>query len=150
MNLSKTIGPVRVMNEIAAGITTPQNGTHVDMQGFDGVLFILFLGALTATQVTQLKAQGGALVNDSDMADLAGSGGGVVIPDGASNKIVMLDIYRPQQRYIRPVVIRGTANAEINGIIAIQYGGDRFGTGQVLDASVVANTVLASPAPGTP
>jgi hypothetical protein len=63
---------VRVSNAVAAGVTNI-NCTHVDMTGFDGVEFIAALGALTATQVTAMKAQMGAAANDSDMADITGA-----------------------------------------------------------------------------
>jgi hypothetical protein len=44
MNLSKAVKVARVLNGVAAG-TTDQNGSVVDMQGFEGVQFV----ALTAT-----------------------------------------------------------------------------------------------------
>jgi hypothetical protein len=46
----------RVLNAVAAG-TTNQNTSSVDMTGWDSVEFVAHLGALTATQVTKLKAQ---------------------------------------------------------------------------------------------
>jgi hypothetical protein len=146
-NLSRNVTSVRCVNATAAG-TTAINGAHVDMQGFDGVLFIMGVGALTATQVTSLKAQGGAAVNDSDQADLVNA----VTPnlaDGDSNRMVFLDVYCPQQRYVRPVVNRGTANAVIDFVIAILYQGAKLGYGlansPALDATLKSVTVIASP-----
>ena len=72
VNLSQSFNVVRTQNAAAAG-TTALNGTHVDMQGWDNVVFIYGVGALTATQVTGLKAQNGALANDSDQADITGA-----------------------------------------------------------------------------
>ena len=33
----------------------------------------------------------------------------------------MTDVFHPQKRYVRAVVMRGTANAVIDGMIALQY-----------------------------
>lgn len=146
-NLARIVTAVRSVNATAAGVTAI-NGTHVDMQGFDGVLFIMGVGTLSAGQVTALKAQGGAAVNDSDQADLVGA----VSPnlaDTDGNKMVFLDVYCPQQRYVRPVVLRATANAVIDFVIAILYQGAKLGYGlassPALDATLKSVTVVASP-----
>jgi hypothetical protein len=145
-NLARMVDVRRSLNAVAAGTST-QNGTGIDMRGYDGVLFIAGVGTLTATQTTSLKAQqsdddGGTDTYD----DLAGSSSGN-LADGDSNKLLVLDIYRPQKRYVRPVVVRGTANAVIDFVLAIPY------RGQVMPAllhSTVAKAfkVLSSPAEG--
>lgn len=144
MNLSKDIKITRVMSAIVVG-TTSQNGSILDMSGYDGVMFIATFGALTATQVTSLKAQQGALVAGGDMADLAGTNVGP-LADADSNKCLVLDIYRPQKRYVRPVVVRGTANAVIDGVLAVQYAGMVKPT--VHDVTVAATEFHASPVEG--
>ncbi len=133
INLSKNFSLVRVVNATAAG-TTAINGTHVDMQGWDNVVFVALMGALTASQVTSLKAQNGALANDSDQADITGA----ITPAAAdtdSNKALVLEVVRPLLRYVRPVVNRATANAVIDGVIAILYSGDKLPPA-ALDATV--------------
>ena len=58
-NILSKIRGFRSMNAVAAG-STVQNGNGFDLSadgGYDGVLIIASLGTLTATQVTQLKAQ---------------------------------------------------------------------------------------------
>jgi hypothetical protein len=159
MNLGRTVNFVRSINSTAAG-TTAVNGAHVDMSGYDGVLFLLCVGALTATQVTGMKAQGGNAANDSDMADLAGTANAFAFADGDSNRMLALEIYRPTGfRYIRPVVTRGTANAALDAVVAVQYQGLRLSAGQsadsgmgsvAFDASIRNVFVNASPAAGTP
>jgi hypothetical protein len=123
-NLAMNINVVRVVNAQVAGLTA-FTGTHVDMSGWDNVVFIAGVGALSATQVTALKAQNGALANDTDQADIAGA----ITPamgDGDSNKLLILEINRPLLRYVRPVINRATANAVIDFCIAIQYSGDKL------------------------
>jgi hypothetical protein len=132
-NLSKQVNVVRVANAAAAGVTV-LTGTHVDMQGWDSVVFLYAIGALTAGQVTALKAQNGALANDTDQADITGAITTAML-DGDSNKILVLEIFRPLLRYVRPVLNRATQNAVLDGGIAIQFSGDKLPPA-VLDATI--------------
>lgn len=111
---SKTI---RVSNAVAAG-TSVVNTTVVDMTGFDSVLFTALFGALTASQVTSIKAQGGNAANLSDAVDLVGAVTNN-LADADGNKMLQLEVVKPvAYRYMRLVVTRGTANAVIDGVIA--------------------------------
>ena len=110
----------RVSNAVAAG-TTDVNSTGVDMQGFESVTFYVLFGAITATAVTSVKAQQSADDAASDAyADLEGTG--VAVADDDDNQVVALEITNPRERYVRCTVDRGTANAVIDGIIAVQTG----------------------------
>lgn len=122
MNLSDNVKIVKVLAATVAG-TSAVNGSAVDMQGFDGVLFIAHLGALTATQVTKLQAQGSS-DNDSDYAAFATDAVTPAAADADSDKLLVLDIFRPVTRYVRPTVERATANAVVDGVIAILYRAD--------------------------
>ena len=134
---------------VAAG-TSDQNGTGIDMQageGADGVLFIASIGALTSGQVTSLKAQSSSDDASADAyADIAGSDSGNMA-DGDSNNLIVLDVFQPPERYIRPVLLRGTQNAVINGIIAIKYKVKSLPTTQ--GADVFGSESLIQPAEGT-
>lgn len=143
MNLLKETKTTRAMNAVVAGITN-QNGSVIDMSGFEGVMFIAAFGALTATAVTGIKVQQGVLADGSDMADLTGSA--LAIADTGSNKLLATDVYRPQERYVRLVVTRGTANAVIDGVTAVQYSPRVSPTTQ--DTTVAASEQLISPAEG--
>ena len=144
--LNDEIKITRCLNGVAAG-TTEQAGTAVDMQGYDGVLFIGLFGALTATQVTSMKAQQSSDAAAADAyADIVGSKVGP-FADGDSNKCLVLDIQRPQERYVKPVVNRGTANAVIDGVIAIQYTARSLPTAHA--ASVAFAEKHNAPAEGT-
>ncbi len=148
MNPSKDFKVTRVQNAAAAG-TTNLDGTTLDMQGYDGVMFIYGVGTLTATQATKLKAGGGAASNGSDKADLAGTGTpqGANFADGDGTKLAVLEVFRPVHRYVTPTLVRGTANAVVDFGIAIQFKGSKT---PVVNGSTVVATVLAvSPAAGT-
>lgn len=136
---------IRVLNAVAAG-TTDQNCTIVDMKGYEGVRFVALFGALTATQVTQLKLQQGTQAGGGDMADLAGTNVGP-LADGDGNKMLSVEVIRPRERYIRCVVDRGTANAVIDGVIAELWGPAVEPVTQ--DASVAFSEVHLGPAEGT-
>jgi hypothetical protein len=112
------------MNAVAAG-TSDQNSSSVDMKGFYGVMFLASFGALTATQVTSIKAQQSS--DDGSADDWTDILGTLVGPlaDADGNKMLVLDIYRPLKRYVRLVVDRGTANAVIDGVVALQYDPDK-------------------------
>lgn len=144
-SLENAVKVTRVMNAVAAG-TTDQESSTVDMQGFDGVMFIAAFGAITTNAVTSVKLQQGADSGGTDGADLLGTG--VTVADDDDNQVVVLDVYRPTERYVRCVIDRGTQNAVIDGIVAIQYNGRRQPTTHD-SATVVAGESHNSPAEGT-
>lgn len=116
-HLTDLVKTVHVLNAVAAG-TTNQNTTSVDMAGFDGCRFVADLGALTATQVTSLKVQGST--DNSNWSDITGAAT-AAMADADSSKTLIVDVIRPTQRYLRGVVLRATANAVINCVLAEQY-----------------------------
>lgn len=144
-NLSKHVD-CRIASAPAAAATTDVTGTAIDTQGYDGVLFVAHLGTITSGAVTSLKAQQSSDDGDADAyADLAGSG--TTIPDSASDKLAILDVYRPQERYVKPILDRGTQNAVLNGMIAILYKGRSVPVS--LHANVAVSNLVVSPAEGT-
>ena len=77
------------------------------------------------------------------------AGTAVSVADTDDNKCAVLEIYRPTNRYVRPVVTRATQNATIDSIVAILFNGRVSPV--ALDTSLVAaSKVVASPALGTP
>lgn len=143
MNISKATKVVRVMNAVVAGTTDTQTGTLVDTSGYEGVRFLALIGTVTGGGVCKMHAEQGALVGAGDMADLAGSETGAA----ASNSMLGLDIYRPTDRYVRPLLVRTTANVVIDGIVAELYGAHSKPV--TADATVVSSKLLVSPAEGT-
>ena len=131
MLLSNHVQIVNVMNAKVAGTTNVNGDAYVDTQGYDGVLFIAHIGTLTATQVTKLEAQGST--DHSTWNPFTTDAVTPAMADADSNKCLVLDIFRPMTRYVRPTVERGTANAVIDSCIAILYQADRK---PVTDAAV--------------
>lgn len=124
MQLSNYCKRTRISNAVAAGTTTV-TCTIIDMLGFESIKVTALLNALTATQVTKLQLQGGQQANGSDAANIPGA----VTPqalDADSNKMLSVEVNRPsinglRVRYITALVLRGTANAAIDAVIADQF-----------------------------
>lgn len=137
---------VAVLNATAAG-TTDVNCTGVDCDGFDSIVFTAKFGALTATQVTTLKAQQSDDNGSSDgWSDIAGSQT-AALADGDSNDIALLEVSKPTKRYVRCVVERGTENAVIESVTAALYSAAEKPVTQ--DATVVVTNRVVSAAEGT-
>ncbi|MFI5106417.1 MAG: hypothetical protein ACHP79_15955 [Terriglobales bacterium] len=145
MNLSTDTKVTRVMNAQAVA-TTNVNGSILDMEGFEGVEFILQAGTITDGNLS-IKAQDGAASNLSDANDLQGTL--VTLQNTDDNKAAVLDVFRPVKRYIRPVVVRGGATgAVVDSVVAIQYKAKKKPT--VNDATTVGATeTWISPPDGT-
>ena len=145
MNLINAVKVTRASNAVVAGVGTV-NGSVIDMQDYEGVMFSVAFGAIVAGAATSIKLQGGTLPDGSDMADLAGTG--VTVADTEDNEVVLMDCYQPALRYIRPVVSRATQNSAIDCITASQYRPRTKPTAQ--DVTVSHTSFTQTPAPGTP
>jgi hypothetical protein len=144
MNLAKSTKVTRVLIATALG-TASVNGSVIDMQDFEGVVFTAQLGAIT-DGTPSLKAQEGTLPDGSDMTDLAGSNTPLAITD--DEKCAVLEVYRPVKRYLRPVVVRGGATGSvIDSVIALQHSARVLPTTND-PATVAATNVLVSPLEG--
>lgn len=140
-NLLKDCAIDVVKAAVAAGTTNITDAAEVDMAGYDGVCFIAVLGALTAGQVTKLQAQGGA--TSGSHAELAGATTAAAA-DADSDKALAVEVFRPVHRFVKPVLVRGTANAALNAIIAIRYRGSKVPV--ALGATVSKVVSAVSPA----
>ncbi len=138
---------VRLSNAIAAGVSN-QVSSILDTAGFMGARLEVAMGAIAATAVTSIKVQDGNAANLSDAADLAGSGIAIVAGGADDNAVFIVDIYRPVKRYLRVSILRATANATVDGVFASLYEGRNYP--EAKDATVHGQTLLVSPAAGTP
>lgn len=145
-SLLKNANFVRLMNAVAAG-TSDQTSSALDMKGYDAVVFLVLFGTLTSTQVTSIKVQQSDDDGSTDAySDLEGSGS-AALADGDSNKMLISEIYRPTKRYLKLIVDRGTANAVIDGVVAIQHHAKVAPVTQ--GTTVSSSELLVTPAEGT-
>jgi hypothetical protein len=122
--------------------TSSKGSSVVDMQGYDGVVFI---GSLSVGHATNnyIKGQQNTTSATATMADLVGT----KIQSTASCLQLWLDIYRPRERFVRAVVIRGTASV-IYPMWAIQYNGSKMPIDNTT-AGTITGEVHVEPAEGT-
>jgi hypothetical protein len=102
----------------AAG-TTAINGVVIDTQGYDGVMCVITMGAITAGAVTSAKIQTGDESDLSDAVDVTNLS--VTIADDDDAKVFALDLLRPLKRYARVVVSRATQNAVVENAVYLAY-----------------------------
>lgn len=143
MNLSSNVKITKVQNATVAG-TSAINATAVDMQGYEGVMFMVTPGTITSGAVTSINAA--QSTDNSSFADLEGSG--ITIADDDDNQVFWLDVYKPRERYVRLEVARATQNAVIGEIYAIQYGARVMPVDNNV-ADTITGEVHVSPAEGT-
>jgi hypothetical protein len=127
----------------AAG-TSDINGSTLDMEGYESVLVIVRMGAITGSAVTSIKMQQGAASNLSDAADLEGTA--QTVADDDDDETFYIDLHQPAERYVRLVVDRGTQNAVVASANYIQYNGSVFPT---THGTGVSGEFHQSPAEGT-
>ncbi len=138
-NLSQNVKVTKVhAYEGAAG--SDHNTDILDMASWDGVMWIGSIG--TAAANNGIKAQQDTDVAGGTMADLEGT---KILSDATQTDFV-LDLYRPTERYVRAVIIRGTSTT-IESVWAIQYRGRKAPVEN--DTTAQAHEVHASPAEGT-
>lgn len=138
-NLLKNVEIVRVANRGAgAASATPTKGTIIDMQGFDGVLFVAAFDNVLDTSAIALKIAGADTNSSGAMALLTGAEAGATADaTSADNKLLAVDVYKPSNRYLEAQVFHVTANAPFDGVFAIKYRGRQMPVTQ-------GSTVLAS------
>lgn len=139
MNLGKNVKISKVI-DAATAATGTTNGDILDMSGFEGVLFVGgAIGTVNSGNYFHIE-------QDTDsaggtMADLEGT---KVTPD-TNGDPVAIDLYRPLERYVRIVAIRG-ASSTLGDVYAIQYGANKAPTSH---EDVINAETHVSPSEGT-
>jgi hypothetical protein len=139
-NLCKEVKITKIKAASTAA-TTEVDSDVLDMQGYEGALFFTTIG--TANAGNYIKAQSGTDATVTDAADLEGT----KVVAAANGQVVWLDIYKPQERYLRVAGIRG-ASTTLGEIYAIQYNG-RKGLETNLTTNVIIGELHISPDEGT-
>lgn len=119
MNLSKDVKFTKAL-AYASG-TADRNGDVLDMAGYEGVLMLVTFATIATGGTNSIKAQQGALANGNDMADLTGTK--IVVADDDDDQIFFIDLYKPEERYVRLVVDKDASNACAESAVYIQYNG---------------------------
>lgn len=134
----------QVLGYFAAG-QVAKTSDIIDNQDYDGVLFIFGFGTIIENGTLNCQVQQDTDAAGGTMAALAGTAAHTVTAANAAlaKSCILVDVARPQERYLRAVVTPAVQNAELLGITAIQY---RTHLKPVVQATALKNTQLGEPA----
>lgn len=136
LNFINDVKFISVANAAAAAQSTITTDV-VDTQGFDSIAFIVKTGDVTATSVLTLTAKTNS-ANSTSSPTPTTLAETVTFTAGASdadNKLMILDLHKPRQRYVFATLTRGTANAEVSSIFAVLYNSHNLPL--TVDSSVI-------------
>lgn len=131
---------------IALASSTDSNSTRLDMAGYEGVVFFTTIADSVATGVATLKVEQNTADSDSGMAALAGASASLTcaVNDDINGKVLVVDVYRPKERYVQGVRVSATANIAFGEIYAIRYGAKKLPV--TADSTIGASASVSSPA----
>lgn len=145
-NLARSTNFALLSDGVAAGLGDTQTSTAVDLAADKGCLVTVVLGTVSTGGAGTIKLQMSADNGVSDpFTDIAGSGQAFTASN--SGHAFVVDVYRPQKRYIQAVVVRGSGgNTVIQSIVAQTY---HLAVAPELPGTNVDGVVwLSNPGPG--
>lgn len=130
----------------AAASNTDADGAVVDTQGFDGCVFVTSIEDSVATGVATLNVK----QCDTSGGTYAALSGATATATSATNddlntKLLVVDVFRPRERYLKANITSATANIAFGATYAILYNG-RYSPVTQATAEVAQLTGVASPA----
>jgi hypothetical protein len=143
MSTSSTAGTTSICS-------TDMNATLgvLDMAGFESIAFLSqwdFASGAVCKINLRCADTSGTLFDCNLTTGWAGSSGTTAAFTG---RPVLLDVYRPAHRYVGYGVVRGTAAATLQSMIAVQYNGEWSPpptTGMLIGTQVTGGAWIASP-----
>jgi len=115
-SLADNIAAALALNPQAVAASATVTGAAIDMQGWDGCLFILQKGA--GDKTTNAKIQRDDNSGFSSATDIAGAAI-TQIAGGTTNLAVGIDVLRLQERYLRLSLTAGAGGATDNQVSAV-------------------------------
>lgn len=144
-NVTRNLYVDIAMSPVTAGTGDTQTGLTIDTLGCESIVFLVYLGTLTASAVTTIKLQYGSASDLSDAVDVPNSSISVPQSTGGGKGWLTVEVHRPTKRYMRVAVVRATANAVINGAFVLMGRGGNLPPVQGATMANVTPTVLVSP-----
>lgn len=136
MNFLKNFKIIHAQSLTSTGSTAASQGAQIDMQGWDGIVYIAPFTNNGGTGVT-LTAQGSTTSGSGDQ-DYANATAASTVAGGC----VVVDLNKPTMRYTRSSFLASSTAIVCPGVIAIQYGLSKGpvsqGSTSVHDSTVVA------------
>ena len=130
-NVTKAMYWEKILGNTAAGQDgTEVDGDAIDARGYDRALFILELGAVTATGKVALQIQESA--NGTDFTDIAGAGFAATTATGKDDDTIMIDV-PVTKGYLRYQYQRTTADVEFDALQVALYNSKKIPVTQNAD-----------------
>lgn len=128
MQLTSNIDIREVFAPVAAANNTDQNTDRIDMQGWDGVVFIVPITDSVQGGVATMTGEENTVDSDTGMTALTGAVATATSAgnDDLNDKLLVLDIYKPRERYVQAAVTSATQNIAFGNGIALLYKGDKL------------------------
>jgi hypothetical protein len=125
--------------------TTDTTGSMITTAGFEGVAFMVTLGAVTAGSDITLTVKGGDSTNSTAATTLTPSAAvtNTTATTAGQGKTFILDIIKPQQAYLWAIVTIAAANCVVGDVYAMQYGPIRLSPVTQSTARHIYDTTIA-------
>ena len=145
LNLLSDAKVVRVAPAAAAAQTEVVSSV-VDTQGYQSVAFIALLGDVTTASVLGLTVKTNSANSTSTPTPVTTTAAASFTADAtnADNKMLIVDVNEPRDRFVFASLTRTVANAAVDGIVAVLYNPNQRPV--TADASVVASKFVNDPA----
>lgn len=128
---------------ITVANNTDSNSSRFDMQGYDGIVFLTTITDCVQAGVATLKIEENSADSDSGMAAISGAtvSATSAANDDLNGMLLIVDCYRPMERYVQGVRVSATQNIAFGEIIAIRYKGRKSPVTQ--SSTTVAGSAFA-------
>ncbi len=146
MTLTQRVKTVRHSNAVAAGQTTITPSIGVDTKGFRTCRFVVLWGAITSGGAQSIAVHTSSDDGDAD-SYTALTGTGVTVADNDDNKLTIVEVVKPRERYLKCIISRATQDSAIDGILAELGDPDTAPISQ--DATVADAEIHHAPAEGS-
>jgi hypothetical protein len=110
----------------ATAASGAKNGTGVDMQGWDGVMFVVNTGAITGAGVLDGRAEmddNSGFNTPTNVSGVNATGStlnAALTQISNANGVAIIDVYRPSERYVR-AVLTPAVNSVLYSCVAVRY-----------------------------
>jgi hypothetical protein len=131
---------------VSAANNTDDNSSRLDMSGFEGVVFIVPIVDSVATGVATLTVEENSADSDTGMTAISGAVATATcaVNDDINDELLIVDVYRPQERYVQGVITSATANIAFGATIAIRYNNRKGPITQDTDTVAAATFAVGS------
>jgi len=140
MNLLKNTKVLKLFGYQAASQTNIDGADEVDMAGYDSCLFIVTLGTMVENSVLTLTIYQG---DTSGSLSESEATSGEVTSDGTDDTQLLLEVVKPQYRYLEPQLTIADQDAVVENIIAIL--GNPRDMPVTHDDAVISDEIFQSP-----